>query len=125
MTWFAVVTLVWLVAAVFALQGRQRGSARVARRWTTRLYAVTLVPLTALVVGGGLVAVQLTFAEAGTGEAITAATPYAQWLAIAINLVIVDIVIRRRDVVPRASDRSAHRFTSHSPSDRHPAFVRD
>ncbi|MFC7486996.1 hypothetical protein ACOCJ7_12215 [Knoellia sp. CPCC 206453] len=105
MIWFAVLTLVWLVVAVFGLQARQRGSARVARRWTTRLYAVTCVPLTALVVGGALVAVQLTFSQAGTGEAITAATPYAQWLAIAINLVIVDIVIRRRDVTPRASGR--------------------
>jgi hypothetical protein len=125
MTWFAFLTLVWLVVVALALQARRRGSARVARRWTTRLYAVTLVPLTALVVGGVLVAVQLTFAHAGSDEAVAAATAYAQWLALAINLVVVDIVIRRRDAVPRASDRSAHRFTSHSPSDRHPALARD
>ncbi len=102
MTWFAALTLVWLVVAVLALQARQRGSARVARRWTTRLYAVTLVPLTALVVGAALVGVQLTFAQAGTGEAITAATPYAQWLAIAINLVIVDMVVRRFETPKRS-----------------------
>lgn len=98
MTWFAVLALVWLIVAALALQAHQRGSTRSTRRWTTRLYAVTLVPLTALAVGGALVAVQLAFAEARTEDAINAATPYAQWLAIAVNLVVVDVVLRRRDV---------------------------
>lgn len=95
MTWFAVLVLVWLLVAALARRAHERGSARMARRWTTRLYAVTLVPVTALVVGAALVAVQLAFAQAGTEEAVAAATPYAQWLALAINLVAVDILLRR------------------------------
>lgn len=98
MTWFAVLTLLWLVVASLALQARQRGSARLTRRWTTRLYAVTLVPLTALAVGAALVGVQVAFTRAGAEEAAAAATPYAQWLALAVNVVIVDMVIRRRDL---------------------------
>lgn len=106
MTWFAVLVLLWLLVATLAWQAHQRGSARVAQRWTTRLYAVTLVPVTALAVGTGLVGVQIAFARAGTEEAQAAATPYAQWLALAINLVIIDIVIRRRDAVRVTATRT-------------------
>ncbi|WP_353950524.1 hypothetical protein V6K52_12895 [Knoellia sp. S7-12] len=101
MTWFAALAVVWLLMAALAWQAHKRGSARIARRWTTRLYAVTLVPLTALVVGVALIGVQLAFDQAGSEVAVAATTPYAQWLALAINLVAVDIVIRRRDVPAR------------------------
>lgn len=106
MTWFAVLALLWFLMAALAWRARQRGSARIAQRWTTRLYAVTLVPVTALAVGAALVAVQFAFARAGTEEALAAATPYAQWLALVINLVIVDIVIRRRDSVRATATRT-------------------
>lgn len=105
MTWFAVLALVWLVVAALALQARQWGSVRLTRRWTTRLCAVTLVPVTALAVGAALVAVQLAFAQVGTEGAVAAATPYAQWLALAINVVIVDMVLRRRDLSGEHSRR--------------------
>ncbi|KGN29984.1 hypothetical protein N802_10130 [Knoellia sinensis KCTC 19936] len=113
MTWIAVLTLVWLVMAALGLQARQRGSARSARRWTTRLYAVTLVPVTALAVGAALVAVQLPGIDPGNGpaigQAIAAATPYAQWLALAINLVLVDVVLRRAEGHEHARRQTASR----------------
>lgn len=105
MTWFAVLAVLWLLVATLAWQAHQQGRARVAQRWTTRLYAVTLVPVTALAVGAALLGVQIALAQAGTEDALAAATPYAQWLALAINLVIVDIVIRRRDAARATATR--------------------
>ncbi|KGN36170.1 hypothetical protein [Knoellia subterranea] len=98
MTWFATLALLWLVLAALMIQARQRGSRRVARRWRTRLYAVSLVPLTALALGVVLVAVQLPGLAVdnpvGLEHAVAAATPYAQWLALVANLVVVDMALR-------------------------------
>ena len=97
MSWFAVVALVWLVVAALAQQAHRRGSARLRRRWTTRLCAVTLVPLTALVLGAALVVVELAWVDGiEVDEAARAAAPYAQWMALVVNLVLVDMVLRRR-----------------------------
>ena len=116
MTWFVVLVLTWLVVAALAQQARRRGARRLARRWRTRLYAVTLVPVTALALGAMLVLVQLvsgdgvtavTAATAATAAtAVEAATPYATWLALAVNLVGSDIALRGEQPRTRPRARS-------------------
>ena len=107
MAWFVVLVLTSLVVGALALQARRRGALRLARRWRTRLYAVTLVPLTALVLGVVLVAVQLLVTDGlTTARAVEAATPYATWLALAVNLVGSDMVLRGDRPRPRAVARS-------------------
>ena len=107
MAWFVVLVLTSLVVGALALQARRRGALRLARRWRTRLYAVTLVPLTALVLGVVLVAVQLLVTDGlATARAVEAATPYATWLALAVNLVGSDMVLRGDRPRPRAVARS-------------------
>lgn len=107
MTWFVVLVLTWLVVAALAQQARRRGATRLARRWRTRLYAVTLVPVTALALGAVLVLVQLVSTDGLTAAtAVEAATPYSTWLALAVNLVSSDIALRARPSRTRARARS-------------------
>lgn len=118
MTWLVVVVAVWLLCASFA--SRPRGD-----RWRIRLYAVTLVPLTALVLVGVLFVVQ-TVAEGSSAAALADTVPYAQWLALATNFVVADIVLQRHPLArSREGERTAYRFMSHSPSQRHPVLARD
>ena len=130
MSWLAVLALAWLVVAALAHRAHRRGSARLRRRWTTRLYAVTLVPLTALVLGTALVAIQLAWVDGiAVGEAGGAATPYAQWTALLANLVVSDMVLRRtgrgeRPVRYRPGGRTAYAFTKPSSADLHRVRVR-
>ncbi|EAP97010.1 hypothetical protein JNB_20408 [Janibacter sp. HTCC2649] len=109
MPWFALLLTVWLVCAGRAR--RPRGD-----RWRIRLYAVTLVPVSVLVLVGVLLAIQSVVGGPSEG-ALPATLPYAQWLGLVTNLVVADIVLQRR--------APAHRFTRHSLSDRPPALVRD
>ncbi|GAA4107975.1 hypothetical protein GCM10022415_00320 [Knoellia locipacati] len=107
MTWFVVLVLTWLVVAALTLQARRRGARRLARRWGTRLCAVTLVPVTALALGAVLVLVQLVSTDGATAAtAIEAATPYATWLALAVNLVSSDIALRGDQARARARTRA-------------------
>lgn len=96
MLWLSALVLLWLVVGALMLRARQLGSVRLTRRWTTRLYAVSLVPLTALVAETALVVVQLVFVRGiDSGEAIARARPYAMGLAPLINLVLLDMALRR------------------------------
>lgn len=134
MLWLSALVLLWLVVGAFTLRARQLGSVRLTRRWTTRLYAVSLVPLTALVAETVLVVVQLVFVRGiDSGEAIAHARPYAMGLAPLINLVLLGGRLRlrprclrrgprRRDHLGRADrpTRERRRGVRHRPRARRP-----
>lgn len=127
MTWLATLALLWLVLGALMVQAQQRGSGRVARRWRTRLYAVSLVPVTALVLGVVLVALQLPGVALGSTvdleHAAAAATPYAQWLALVTNLVIVDMALRASTVTRGTATEKIGRADGIREREVHEAFT--
>ncbi|MDA2809959.1 DUF2306 domain-containing protein [Nocardiopsis sp. RSe5-2] len=98
----------WLVTGGLALAAARRRDFAAHAAWMTRNYALTFLAVTSRVVVPLLLLAQLPLRDSvygGSMEAlIDASIPIGQWLGWIINLVIAEVLIRRR---PRALRRSA------------------
>lgn len=99
----------WLVTGGLALRAARRRDFAAHEVWMTRNYALTFLAVTSRLVVPLLLLVQSPFiasAYGGSMEAAVAATvPIGQWLGWIINLIIAEVLIRRRRSLRRASHR--------------------
>lgn len=84
----------WLVTAGLAVRAIRRGDVEGHRSWMARNYALTFLAVTARILVPLMLLAQAPFAAPAPDPA--AAVPVGQVLGWVVNLVIVEIVVRRR-----------------------------
>lgn len=100
--------IAWLVTGGLALRAARRRDFAAHEAWMMRNYALTFLAVTSRVVAPLLVLAQLPIIDSVYGgsadAAIEATIPIGQWLGWIINLIIAEILIRRK--ASRAAPRS-------------------
>jgi hypothetical protein len=89
----------WLVTAWLAVRAIRRGDVEAHRSWMTRNYALTFLAVTARIVVPLILLTQLAVGAVALESAADTATgliPIGQVLGWVINLVVAEVVIRRR-----------------------------
>ncbi|MBX6383928.1 MAG: DUF2306 domain-containing protein [Microbispora sp.] len=89
--------VLWLITGGLAYRAARRRDFGSHRDWMMRNYALTFLAVTARILVPLLLLAQLPFRGAGSmGELATSMIPIGQALGWIVNLVVVEIVIRRR-----------------------------
>jgi uncharacterized membrane protein len=89
----------WLVTAWLAVRAIRRRDIEGHRSWMTRNYALTFLAVTARILVPVILLAQLPFSgrtPASAADSATSVIPIGQVLGWVVNLVIAEIVIRRR-----------------------------
>jgi uncharacterized membrane protein len=89
----------WLVTAWLAVRAIRRGDVEAHRSWMTRNYALTFLAVTARIVVPLILLTQVAVGAVALGSAAAVATgliPIGQVLGWVINLMVAEVVIRRR-----------------------------
>ncbi|MEU6430064.1 DUF2306 domain-containing protein [Microbispora sp. NPDC046973] len=97
--------VLWLITGGLAYRAARRRDFTAHRNWMMRNYALTFLAVTARILVPLFLLVQLPFrgADPGSmGELATSMIPIGQTLGWVVNLVVVEIVIRRRRHQPEA-----------------------
>jgi hypothetical protein len=110
----------WLVTAWLAVRAIRRCDIEGHRSWMTRNYALTYLAVTARILVPLMVLAQLPFSGgtlASAADSVTSIIPIGQVLGWVVNLVIAEVVIRRRraytaSIRPRVADRLTNQRTA-------------
>jgi uncharacterized membrane protein len=94
-----IVAIGWLVSGGLAVRAIRRGDVAAHRAWMTRNYALTFLAVTARIVVPLVLLTGLAtgaIAPADAPAAVASLIPVGQVLGCAINLVVAEVLIRRR-----------------------------
>ena len=94
----------WLVTAVLAVRAIRRRDIEAHRSWMTRNYALTFLAVTSRILVPVMLLVQIPFGvpTATLSASVPVMISVGQVLGWVVNLIIAEIVIRRRRTVQRA-----------------------
>lgn len=98
----------WLVTAGLALRAIRRGDVAAHRAWMTRNYALTFLAVTARIVVPLLLLTLLATGSVAPADApavVTSLIPVGQVLGWTINLIVAEVLIRRRSSMIAGSVR--------------------
>lgn len=90
----------WLITGGLAYRAARRRDFAAHRDWMIRNYALTFLAVTSRVLTPLLLLAQLPFLADGAGpagERVTSLIPVGQTLGWIVNLVVAEVIIRRRD----------------------------